>query len=236
MLDALTEDVPAGVTWTRPTGGFYVWVRLPDHLDARAMLAKAITARVAYVPGGAFYADGQGGSCLRLSYCFPPPDRIREGVRRLAGVIDEELALARALGGLPRETPRATRVARPAGVECSDLRLLGRGHRGGLSFEREVSLRSGRRVADALRERGYRVGELDADHRLVEMLNDGEFDVAFLALHGRFGEDGTVASILELLGLPYTGSSFEASRLAFDKLAAKSVLRRAGLSVPSAIP
>jgi D-alanine-D-alanine ligase len=107
---------------------------------------------------------------------------------------------------------------------------------GGLSFEREVSLRSGQRVAEALRERGYRVGELDADQRLVETLGTGEFDVAFLALHGRFGEDGTVASILELLGIPYTGSSFDASRLAFDKLAAKSVLRRAGLSVPAAIP
>jgi D-alanine-D-alanine ligase len=107
---------------------------------------------------------------------------------------------------------------------------------GGLSFEREVSLRSGRRVADALQERGYRVGELDADDRLVEALRDGQFDVAFLALHGRFGEDGTVAGILELLGLPYTGSSFDASRLAFDKLAAKSVLRHAGLPVPRAIP
>jgi D-alanine-D-alanine ligase len=105
---------------------------------------------------------------------------------------------------------------------------------GGLSFEREVSLRSGGRVADALRERGYRVGELDADDQLVEALRGGQFDVAFLALHGRFGEDGTVAAILELLGLPYTGSSFEASRLAFDKLAAKSVLRRAGLTVPPA--
>ena len=107
---------------------------------------------------------------------------------------------------------------------------------GGLSFEREVSLRSGGRVADALRERGYRVAELDADHQLVEALRGGQFDVAFLALHGRFGEDGTVAAILELLGLPYTGSSFEASRLAFDKLAAKSVLRRSGLTVPPAIP
>ena len=114
MLEALDEDVPTGVTWTRPTGGFYVWVRLPDHLDARAMLAKAITARVAYVPGGAFYADGQGASCLRLSYCFPPPDRIREGVRRLAGVIDEELALARALGGLPVGDPDSDQ-GRPAG-------------------------------------------------------------------------------------------------------------------------
>ncbi len=97
---------------------------------------------------------------------------------------------------------------------------------GGLSFEREVSLRSGKRVADALADKGYRVAQLDADEHLVEALRAGHFDAAFIALHGRFGEDGQVAAVLELLGLPYTGSSFEASRLAFDKLAAKSVLRR----------
>ena len=114
ILDALAEDFPAGVTWTRPAGGFYVWVRLPGQLDSRAMLAKAITARVAYVPGGAFYADGQGGSCLRLSYCFPPPERIREGVRRLAGVVEEELDLLRALGGVPTAEPDDD-PGRPAG-------------------------------------------------------------------------------------------------------------------------
>ncbi len=107
---------------------------------------------------------------------------------------------------------------------------------GGLSFEREVSLRSGRRVADALRDKGYRVGELDADDQLVEALREGQYDAAFLALHGRFGEDGTVAALLDLIGIPYTGSGYDASRLAFDKLAAKSVLRRAGLQVPPAIP
>jgi 2-aminoadipate transaminase len=103
MLDALAEHFPpeSGVTWTRPRGGFYVWVRLPGRLDAKAMLAKAISARVAYVPGGSFFADGQGGSNLRLSYCFPPSERIREGVRRLAGVVTEELELLRAIGGLP---------------------------------------------------------------------------------------------------------------------------------------
>lgn len=69
------------------------------------MLAKAITARVAYVPGAAFYADGQGGASLRLSYCFPPPERIREGVRRLASVVAEELDLLRALGGVPVPDP-----------------------------------------------------------------------------------------------------------------------------------
>jgi 2-aminoadipate transaminase len=102
MLDALAEDFPAGARWSRPQGGFYVWVELPERLDARAMLAKAIAARVAYVPGGAFYADGQGSSQIRLSYCFPPPDRIREGIRRLAGVVAEELDLVRALGGIPK--------------------------------------------------------------------------------------------------------------------------------------
>jgi DNA-binding transcriptional MocR family regulator len=102
MLDALDEEFPAGARWSRPQGGFYVWLELPEQLDARAMLAKAIAARVAYVPGGAFYADGQGGSQVRLSYCFPAPDRIREGVRRLAGVVVEELDLIRALGGVPK--------------------------------------------------------------------------------------------------------------------------------------
>lgn len=101
MLGALEEEFPPGVRWTRPTGGFYVWADLGSQLDTRSMLAKAIAARVAYVPGGAFYADGQGASCLRLSYCYPTPEEIREGVRRLAGVIEEEFDLLRALGGVP---------------------------------------------------------------------------------------------------------------------------------------
>jgi DNA-binding transcriptional MocR family regulator len=102
MLEALDEDFPAEAKWNRPLGGFYVWLELPEQLDARAMLAKAIAARVAYVPGGAFFADGQGTSQLRLSYCFPTPERIREGVRRLASVVVEELDLIRALGGVPK--------------------------------------------------------------------------------------------------------------------------------------
>jgi DNA-binding transcriptional MocR family regulator len=113
MLEALAEDFPPGVAWTHPRGGFYVWVRLPEGLDTRVMLAKAIAARVAFVPGGAFYADAQGGPYLRLSYCFPPAERIREGVRRLAGVVAEELDLLRALGGTPAPDPPDR--GRPAG-------------------------------------------------------------------------------------------------------------------------
>ncbi len=98
MLDALTQLMPRGTTWTVPTGGFYVWTTLPEGLDAKVMQPRAITARVAYVPGIGFYADGQGRREMRLSYCYPEPDRIREGVRRLAGVVEAELDLLATFG------------------------------------------------------------------------------------------------------------------------------------------
>jgi D-alanine-D-alanine ligase len=107
---------------------------------------------------------------------------------------------------------------------------------GGLSFEREVSLRSGARVHEALVAAGCDVTQLDADEHLVKSLKTDAYDAVFVALHGRNGEDGAVPALLELLGIPFTGSGFEASRLAFDKLATKTVLRRAGLHVPDAIP
>lgn len=97
MLGALADLIPSA-TWTNPGGGFYVWLGLPDGLDARAMLPRAVTERVAYVPGTAFYADGQGHSHLRLSYCYPTPERIREGIRRLAAVIDAERELMDTFG------------------------------------------------------------------------------------------------------------------------------------------
>jgi DNA-binding transcriptional MocR family regulator len=98
MLDALAQLMPAGTHWTHPTGGFYVWLTLPEGLDSKVMQPRALTARVAYVPGVGFYADGQGGRDMRLSYCFPEPERIREGVRRLAGVVEQELELLETFG------------------------------------------------------------------------------------------------------------------------------------------
>ncbi|GAA1754878.1 PLP-dependent aminotransferase family protein [Luedemannella helvata] len=98
MLAALAAHMPAGVTWTRPAGGFFVWATLPDGLDAKAMLPRAIGARVAYVPGTGFFADGGGRANLRLSYCLPPADRIAEGVARLGEVVTAELELATTFG------------------------------------------------------------------------------------------------------------------------------------------
>nr|WP_246219021.1 PLP-dependent aminotransferase family protein [Phytoactinopolyspora halotolerans] len=98
MLGALDDLMPAGAHWTRPRGGFYVWLTLPAGLDTKAMLPRAVTNRVAYVPGTAFYADGFGSRSMRLSFCYPTPDRIREGVRRLAQVIEQEMELRAAFG------------------------------------------------------------------------------------------------------------------------------------------
>jgi 2-aminoadipate transaminase len=92
-LDALTRLMPEGCHWTRPAGGFYVWLRMPEGIDAKAMLPRAISARVAYVPGTGFYADGSGAQFARLCYAFPTPDRIREGIRRLASVVEGEVSL-----------------------------------------------------------------------------------------------------------------------------------------------
>ncbi|MGH3188793.1 MAG: PLP-dependent aminotransferase family protein [Streptosporangiaceae bacterium] len=97
-LEALTGMMPPGCHWTRPAGGFYVWLRLPDGIDAKAMLPRAISSRVAYVPGTGFYADGSGGQYARLCYSLPAPDRIAEGVRRLASVIENEVQLREDFG------------------------------------------------------------------------------------------------------------------------------------------
>jgi len=71
MLQALEEHFPASATWTKPGGGFYVWVNLPPEIDTKLLVPKAIVAKVAYVPGTAFYADGLGSWQLRLSFCHP---------------------------------------------------------------------------------------------------------------------------------------------------------------------
>lgn len=104
--------------------------------------------------------------------------------------------------------------------------------RGGRSLEREISLRSGHHVASALRHDGHDVTEVDVDERLTSSVAGA--DAAFIALHGRDGEDGTIQSILEALGVPYTGSGPLACHLCFDKAVAKGLLARAGIATPDA--
>ncbi|MCI1901335.1 MAG: PLP-dependent aminotransferase family protein [Bifidobacteriaceae bacterium] len=112
MDSALHEYLPY-CEWNKPKGGFYIWLKIPDGLDARAMLPRAITARVAYVSGTAFYTNGEGTHHMRLSFCYPTPERIREGIRRLAGVMDEEKATTELFGTVGRPDPDPRDVEHP---------------------------------------------------------------------------------------------------------------------------
>jgi D-alanine-D-alanine ligase len=115
----------------------------------------------------------------------------------------------------------------------SDLRVLVLA--GGLSHERDVSLRSGARVAEALRDAGCEVAVRDVDATLLPALEADRPDVVWPLLHGAAGEDGAVRDVLELLGLPYVGSRPAPCRAAWDKPVAKAVLARAGVATPASV-
>jgi D-alanine-D-alanine ligase len=104
---------------------------------------------------------------------------------------------------------------------------------GGLSGERDVSFRSGQNCLRALLSRGYKAVPIDAVRDVGRRLEEAGVDVAFLALHGRYGEDGTIQGLLEVMGVPYTGSGVLASALGMNKIAAKKVVQGSGLLVPT---
>jgi len=104
---------------------------------------------------------------------------------------------------------------------------------GGRSLEREVSLVSGKRVADALTERGYRVLALDVTPDLVQILRAERPEACYIALHGKYGEDGTIQELLDFLGIPYTGPGVTASALAWDKSVAKRLFLAADIPTPA---
>ncbi len=104
---------------------------------------------------------------------------------------------------------------------------------GGISAEREISLRSGEAITKALRDSGYDVCPIDVGHDIAERLISKQLGVAFIALHGRFGEDGTIQGMLEIMGIPYTGSGVLASALSIDKIISKLIFRAHAIPTPA---
>lgn len=103
---------------------------------------------------------------------------------------------------------------------------------GGLSPERDISLQSGKSVAQALRSKGYKVEEIIVDRDIMNTLNKQPIDVAWLALHGEFGEDGCIQGLLEILGIPYTGSDVSACAISMDKRRTKRALQQSSVCLP----
>jgi 2-aminoadipate transaminase len=99
MMDALEKYMPKdeGIRWTKPDGGLFVWVWLPEGIDTQDMIPHAIERKVAYVPGAAAFVDGTGHNTMRLSFSSSTLDQIDEGIRRLADVVKAEMA-AKAVG------------------------------------------------------------------------------------------------------------------------------------------
>lgn len=114
MLDSLEHAMPEGSRWTRPRGGLFLWVTLPEQIDTTNLLARALRANVAFVPGRGAYTDGRGGDSMRLNYSGVDEAEIREGVRRIGAVVTEQLELYGEMVGEPlvrqerRRGPRET--------------------------------------------------------------------------------------------------------------------------------
>ena len=175
---------------------------------------------------------------MRLNFSGVGEDEIREGVRRIGKVIAEQVEL---YGASPANT--RCRPLAPASDEggAGGRPSVPQGRRGGVkvavlkggrSLERGVSLRSGARVEDALARLGHEVVPIDAGADLVERLLAERPDVAFVAMHGPGGEDGTAQELLEILGIPFTGPGVAACARCIDKVLAKHELRAAGVPTP----
>ena len=242
MLAALEEHFPPQAEWTRPGGGLFIWATLPDFIDTDDLLARALRDNVAFVPGSGAFLDGRGHNAMRLNFSGSGEAEIREGISRIGEVIKEQVELYGTLTG----EHEAVELPEPAPDPGADVvELPRRGDRepegpvsriavlkGGRSLERQVSLRSGARVEDALERLGHEVVAIDVGLDLVKRLRDETYDAAFVALHGRDGEDGTVQELLEILGVPYTGSGVLGCSRAMDKVLTKHLLLDAGIPTP----
>jgi 2-aminoadipate transaminase len=105
MLEALERFFPDEASWSRPAGGLFIWVTLPDYIDTTDLLAKALGENVAFVPGEAAFLDGRGKSSMRLNFSARSEDEIREGVRRIGRVVSAQVELYRTITGEQRIPP-----------------------------------------------------------------------------------------------------------------------------------
>jgi 2-aminoadipate transaminase len=130
MLDALAEHFPRQAYWTHPRGGLFIWVTLPDYIDTTDLLARALQERVAFVPGRAAFVDGRGGSSMRLNFSGVDVEDIREGIRRIGEVVNEQVRLYGTLTGVQPARSKPEHPKSASGGELARVLHLPRKHRG----------------------------------------------------------------------------------------------------------
>src|ERR687888_408551 len=119
MLDALADHFPPQAEWTRPGGGLFIWATLPDFIDTTDLLARALRDNVAFVPGEQAYLDGRGRNAMRLNFSNQDEESIREGIRRIGKVIEEQVALYGTLTG-QEQAPRTRGSQQPADADSGE--------------------------------------------------------------------------------------------------------------------
>jgi 2-aminoadipate transaminase len=118
MLDSLAEHFPPQAEWTRPGGGLFIWATLPDFIDTRDLLARALRENVAFVPGEGAFVDGRGHNAMRLNFSGAGEEQIREGIRRIGEVVTEQVEL---YGTLTGERPAAEAAPEPPAEEGAQV-------------------------------------------------------------------------------------------------------------------
>lgn len=124
LLGAMADHFPREARWTRPRGGLFVWATLPDYIDTTDLLARALSERVAFVPGRAAFLDGRGGSSMRLNFSSASEEDLREGVRRIGAVVAEQVALYGTLTGVPAVAPPGAGTETDHGTALADVLRL----------------------------------------------------------------------------------------------------------------
>ena len=226
MLEALQRHFPPQAEWTRPEGGLFVWATLPDYIDTTDLLAKALREEVAFVPGRAAYVDGRGGSSMRLNFSASNEEELNEGIRRIGGVVSEQVALYETITQEHRPAEPEERTS-PAATWCPCRGA----DEGGGPQGRELagawglaSLRGSRRG----RARGARP-RVDRDRRRRDLVGPPlqRPDVVFIALHGPGGEDGTVQELSRSSTSPHR-PGVAACALCMDKVRLKHEIEPPG--------
>ena len=93
MFAALEENLSGVATWSKPEGGFFIWLKVPDYLNTKELLADAIIKKVAFIPGTGFYTDGRGGDTARLAFCTESSENIEKGIKILSEIIKDKIRI-----------------------------------------------------------------------------------------------------------------------------------------------